>query len=79
MEVDEKTAKFTSEYEGQSYYFCGPGCKRAFDADPERYVKGKAGGGHEHHHDHGRDRGHGGHGHHHHEAGGHHHGCGCCG
>ena len=51
MEVDEMQAKFTSEYEGTAYYFCGPGCKRAFDAEPERYVKGEAGGGHRHHSD----------------------------
>jgi YHS domain-containing protein len=39
MDVDEKTAKHASEYKGQTYYFCAPGCKRAFDANPEQYVK----------------------------------------
>ena len=34
MTVDEKTAKFTSEYKGKKYYFCAPGCKKKFDADP---------------------------------------------
>ena len=34
MEVDEATAKFTSEHEGKTYYFCAPGCKRAFEKDP---------------------------------------------
>lgn len=38
MEVDPKAAKGTSEYEGETYYFCAPGCKRAFDADPKRYI-----------------------------------------
>jgi YHS domain-containing protein len=39
MTVDEKTAKFKSEYKGKTYYFCAPGCKKKFDADPELYVK----------------------------------------
>lgn len=38
MEVDEKAALATSEYKGGTYYFCAPGCKKAFDADPEKYV-----------------------------------------
>lgn len=38
MEVDEATARFTSEYKGKTYYFCAPGCKAKFDADPEHYV-----------------------------------------
>ena len=39
MKVDEKTAKYTSKHEGRSYYFCAPGCKKAFDADPKKYLK----------------------------------------
>jgi YHS domain-containing protein len=39
MTVDEKTAKFTSEYKGKKYYFCAPGCKKKFDADPVKYAK----------------------------------------
>ncbi len=38
MDVDEKTATFKSEYKGQTYYFCGSGCKRDFDKEPEKYV-----------------------------------------
>jgi YHS domain-containing protein len=38
MDVDEKTAAGKSEYKGQTYYFCSPGCKRSFDKDPEKYV-----------------------------------------
>lgn len=38
MDVDEKTAAGKSEYQGQTYYFCSPGCKRAFDKEPEKYV-----------------------------------------
>lgn len=39
MGIDPKTAAGKSEYKGQTYYFCSNGCKRAFDKEPERYVK----------------------------------------
>jgi Cu+-exporting ATPase len=39
MTVDEKTAPAKSEYEGKTYYFCAVGCKKAFDAEPEKYLK----------------------------------------
>ena len=38
MTVDEKTAKFKSEYKGNKYYFCAPGCKKAFDENPEKFL-----------------------------------------
>jgi YHS domain-containing protein len=38
MTVDEKTAKFTSEFKGKKYYFCAPGCKKKFDTDPAKYL-----------------------------------------
>jgi Cu+-exporting ATPase len=38
MKVDEKTAKWKSNYKGKTYYFCAPGCKAAFEAEPEKYV-----------------------------------------
>lgn len=38
MEVDTDTATDTAEYRGQTYYFCGPGCKTAFVKDPEKYL-----------------------------------------
>jgi YHS domain-containing protein len=41
MSVDEKTAKGKSVYKGQTYYFCAPGCKKAFDAEPEKFLGGK--------------------------------------
>ncbi len=28
-----------SEYKGTTYYFCAPGCKDAFDIDPEKYLE----------------------------------------
>jgi len=39
MWVDEKTAKYKSVYKGKTYYFCAPGCKIAFDENPEKYLK----------------------------------------
>ncbi len=39
MEVDENTAKFTSEHMGKKFYFCMEGCKKKFDADPMKYMK----------------------------------------
>ena len=48
MEVDPKSAAATYEYKGKTYYFCAPGCKAAFEKDPEKYL-GQEHGGHEHH------------------------------
>jgi YHS domain-containing protein len=39
MEVDEKTAKFKTTYQGKTYYFCAPGCQRAFEANPTKYLQ----------------------------------------
>jgi len=38
MEVDEQSAAATYEYRGKTYYFCAPGCKSAFEKDPEKYL-----------------------------------------
>lgn len=38
MDVDPTQAAGQSEYHGETYYFCSPGCKRQFDKDPQRYV-----------------------------------------
>jgi len=40
MDVDPKTAAGESTYQGKTYYFCSPGCKRAFDKEPEKFLKG---------------------------------------
>lgn len=47
MEIDPETAAGKSEYKGQTYYFCAPGCKKSFDKDPEKYV-GQTQQGHQH-------------------------------
>ena len=38
MEVDEAKAAGSSVYRGVAYYFCAAGCKKAFDAVPEKYA-----------------------------------------
>ncbi len=38
MQVDERTAPAKSEHQRQAYYFCAPGCKAAFEEDPQKYV-----------------------------------------
>jgi len=39
MTIDEKKAAGKSDYNGKTYYFCAPGCKAKFDANPSAYVK----------------------------------------
>jgi YHS domain-containing protein len=65
MDVDtENPPGGQSEHEGTTYYFCAPGCRVAFDKEPEKYLgeEGAESGGHEHAgHDHDHGDGHGGH------------------
>lgn len=37
MMVDEKKAKFVSEFGGKKIYLCSAGCKSQFDANPKKY------------------------------------------
>src|SRR3954454_9667261 len=30
-----------TDFNGRTYYFCGLGCKKKFDSDPERYLQPK--------------------------------------
>jgi len=39
MTVDENAPAATTEYKGETYYFCALGCKAAFDEDPEKYLR----------------------------------------
>jgi len=43
MEVEEKKAAVDAEYKGKPYYFCVPGCKKAFVKNPDMYPKGELG------------------------------------
>lgn len=47
-----------SEYQGTTYYFCAPGCKVAFDKEPDKYLSEAH--DHDDHegHDHGSHEGH---------------------
>ena len=38
MEVSPEEAAGKTEYDGETYYFCNPGCKEKFDANPEKYL-----------------------------------------
>ncbi|TET97879.1 MAG: YHS domain-containing protein [Dehalococcoidia bacterium] len=39
MDVDEAKATDKSEYKGKTYYFCSSGCKKTFEANPEKYAE----------------------------------------
>lgn len=51
MQVDPAQTEWSAEYKGQTYYFCAPGCKRAFEKEPEKYLNKPEEGhaGHQHH------------------------------
>ncbi len=38
MDVDPESAPAQTEHEGKTYYFCAPGCKTDFEADPAKYL-----------------------------------------
>ncbi len=42
MTIDSEKAVATSEYKGQTIFFCAKGCKVAFDRNPEKHF-GKSG------------------------------------
>ena len=39
MEIDASAAAGKSNFEGKTYYFCAPGCKKAFDKDPRWHIE----------------------------------------
>ena len=45
MMVNEKTAKFKSDYQGKTYYFCAASCKSTFDKNPVKFVKSSGSSG----------------------------------
>jgi YHS domain-containing protein len=38
--VEEGPDAITAEYKGMTYYFCAPGCKRSFQQEPEKFLRG---------------------------------------
>ncbi len=43
MMIEKEKAAGKSEYKGKTYYFCSPNCKKAFDENPEKYLKENSG------------------------------------
>ena len=41
MEVDADKTELVSTYNGDLYHFCAEGCRKAFEANPEKYLKHK--------------------------------------
>ncbi len=39
MTVEESPTALTRNDEAVTYYFCGPGCRSAFEKDPKKYLK----------------------------------------
>ncbi len=42
MEVEVGTARWIAEHDGETYYFCAPGCKTAFEKDPATFLATEA-------------------------------------
>jgi YHS domain-containing protein len=40
MMVDDKKAKFKSDYNGKTFYFCADSCKTTFDKNPAKFAVG---------------------------------------
>jgi len=38
MTVGIDAAKYQSEFDGKTFYFCCAGCKQTFDRQPDKYV-----------------------------------------
>ena len=49
MQIEPEEAAGKLEYQGQTYYFCGEGCEKAFQAEPSKYAMPKH-QDHDHHH-----------------------------
>jgi len=39
IEVEEQKARGTSDYGGETQYFCSKACKKQFDESPDNYIK----------------------------------------
>ena len=38
MTVEVASARYKSQYNAQTYYFCAAGCQRRFEKDPAKYL-----------------------------------------
>ena len=41
MRVNRRSTSLASSHEGKIYYFCAGGCKKAFEENPNKYLKPK--------------------------------------
>jgi YHS domain-containing protein len=41
LEIDKERCPFTSTHGGREYRFCSADCKKAFELEPEKYIKGE--------------------------------------
>jgi YHS domain-containing protein len=39
MDVKDGPNAIKYDYKGKTYYFCSPGCRRAFEKDPEKALR----------------------------------------
>ncbi len=39
MEIDTTTVRFSSGFEGETYFFCSEGCQAEFTRHPQDYLK----------------------------------------
>jgi len=44
MDIDERKAAGSSEYRGETYYFCAESCKQNFDTEPDKFINNGNGG-----------------------------------
>lgn len=44
MTIDSDTAAGSSQWQGETYYFCSTACQRKFDANPAHYIGGRSSG-----------------------------------
>jgi YHS domain-containing protein len=42
MKIDRNRQHFNSVYEMRTYYFCAEACRKAFEANPDKYLAQKA-------------------------------------
>src|SRR6185295_10603112 len=38
MDVDPRSAKHRTDYQGRTYYFCSARCRERFEAEPQKYL-----------------------------------------
>ena len=39
MTVVESPTAIKFDYQGETFYFCSPGCRRAFEKNPDKYLR----------------------------------------